>query len=441
MTKKKIQKRARKKINKKTTPKPPKGMFRKFFKGVHIEVKEVKGRTEDKNEDFFEKLGDVTEKIIKVKSSTKISQILENYDKTNITIGVLGGHSALDVCRGAKKLGFRTVAVCQKGREETYAKYYKARDDGRGIIDEIILVDKFKDIIKKDVQNKMRELNTIFIHNRYFWVYCDFKDIEKKFKVPIFGTRTMVKLEERDVPKNQYYLLQKAGIRIPKIFKNPKDIERLVIVKVAEAARGYERAFFFCNNEESYKKKSEELLAKKIITQEALKKAVIEEYIVGAQVNFNYFYSPLTEELELMGTDTRRQTNLDGLLRLPADVQLEVLKYLKPKLVETGHIAVTTKESILEKIFKIGEKFVETCKKEHPPGIIGPFALQGAVAAEEGKEELVIFDVSMRIPGSPGTISTPYSSYLHHESISYGERIAMEIKKAIEEDKLDWICT
>ena len=89
----------------------------------------------------------------------------------------------------------------------------------------------------------------------------------------------------------------------------------------------------------------------------------------------------------------------------------------------------------------IGEQFVETCKKEHPPGIIGPFALQGAVAAEEGKEELVIFDVSMRIPGSPGTLFTPYSGYLHQESISYGERIAMEIKRAIEEDKLDWICT
>ena len=126
---------------------------------------------------------------------------------------------------------------------------------------------------------------------------------------------------------------------------------------------------------------------------------------------------------------------------MPADIQLEVLKYLKPKLIETGHIAVTTKESILEKIFQIGEQFVATCKKEHPPGIIGPFALQGSVSAEEGKEELIIFDVSMRIPGSPGTASTPYSSYLYHDSISYGERIAMEIKKAIDDGKLDLICT
>lgn len=417
------------------------GLFDHLFKGIKIEIGKVKDSAGEKKEQVMDKVEEIGEKVLKLKPSIKVSQVLENYDKSAITIGVLGGHSALDVCRGAKKLGFRTVAVCQKGRDSTYSKYYKARPDGKGIIDEIIIVDKFGDIVKKEVQEKLIALNTIFIHNRYFWVYCDFNKIEKDFKVPIFGTRTMVKLEERDVPKNQYYLLQKAGIRTPKLYDDPKNIDKLVIVKVAEAARGYERAFFFCNNPESYKQKSEEMIKAKTITAEALKKAVIEEYIVGAQVNFNYFYSTLTEELELMGTDTRRQTNLDGLLRLPADIQLEVLKYLKPKLIETGHIAVTTKESILEKIFDIGEKFVAACKKEHPPGIIGPFALQGAISAGEGKEELVIFDVSMRIPGSPGTMFTPYSGYLHHDSISYGERIAMEIKKAIEEGKLDIICT
>jgi len=47
-------------------------------------------------------------------NSKQISKILENYDKNNIHIGVLGGHSALDVGRGAKKLGFKTVVVAAK---------------------------------------------------------------------------------------------------------------------------------------------------------------------------------------------------------------------------------------------------------------------------------------------------------------------------------------
>ena len=370
----------------------------------------------------------------------KIQEIVNSYDTDDLTIGVLGGHSGLDVCRGAKKHGFNTIAICQKGREKTYAKYYKTRD-GKGCIDETIVLDKFADITKPKVQEELREKNTIFIHNRYFWVYFDFKDIENNFNIPIFGTRSMLKLEERDVPKNQYYLLDKAGIRYPKIFKSPKDIDRLVIVKVNEAIRGYERAFFYATNYDDYKKKSEDMLKKKMITEDALKNAVIEEYIVGAQINFNYFYSVIDKELEIMGTDTRRQTNLDGLIRLPANEQLEVLKYLKPKIIETGHIAATTKESIIEKIFDLGEKFVKTTQKEHPPGIIGPFALQGAIAADKGREEMVVFDVSMRIPGSPLTRFTPHSGYLYGDSISYGERIAMEIKKAEEIDKLKEIVT
>ena len=162
-----------------------------------------------------------------------------------------------------------------------------------------------------------------------------------------------------------------------------------------------------------------------------LKKAVIEEYALGAHVNFNYFYSMIDNELELLGTDTRRQTNLDGLIRLPATDQIAALKFVKPKMIETGHLAVTVKESLLEKIFDIGERFVSAAKNAHKPGIIGPFALQGAVVADEGKEEIVIFDVSMRIPGSPGTMFTPYSGYLYHKPISVGERIAMEIKKEL----------
>ena len=370
----------------------------------------------------------------------KIQEIVNSYDTDDLTIGVLGGHSGLDVCRGAKKHGFNTIAICQKGREKTYTKYYKTRD-GKGCIDETIVLDKFADITKPKVQEELREKNTIFIHNRYFWVYFDFKDIENNFNIPIFGTRSMLKLEERDVPKNQYYLLDKAGIRYPKIFKSPKDIDRLVIVKVNEAIRGYERAFFYATNYDDYKKKSEDMLKKKMITEDALKNAVIEEYIVGAQINFNYFYSVIDKELEIMGTDTRRQTNLDGLIRLPANEQLEVLKYLKPKIIETGHIAATTKESIIEKIFDLGEKFVKTTQKEHPPGIIGPFALQGAIAADKGREEMVVFDVSMRIPGSPLTRFTPHSGYLYGDSISYGERIAMEIKKAVEARQLARIVT
>ncbi|MFH1444272.1 MAG: DUF1297 domain-containing protein [Candidatus Peregrinibacteria bacterium] len=116
-------------------------------------------------------------------------------------------------------------------------------------------------------------------------------------------------------------------------------------------------------------------------------------------------------------------------------------------MIETGHIACTVKESILEKAFDLGEKFVQATQNlpnnldPSGKGIIGPFALQGAVVAEEGKEDIVIFDVSLRIPGSPGTFATPYARYLYGETMSVGERIGMELKRAVKEGALEKVVT
>jgi 5-formaminoimidazole-4-carboxamide-1-(beta)-D-ribofuranosyl 5'-monophosphate synthetase len=176
------------------------------------------------------------------------------------------------------------------------------------------------------------------------------------------------------------------------------------------------------------------------IKPEGLKKAMIEEYVVGSHFNLNFFYSPVHGELELLGIDTRRQTNIDGYLRMPADVQLELLRMQQPSTIEVGHIACTLRESLLEQVFELGERFVHAVEKEYKDGLIGPFALQGAFV-EEGKEEFVCFDVSMRMPGSPGTRFTPYSEYLHRESVSFGRRVAMEIKEAEKMKMMDRITT
>lgn len=353
------------------------------------------------------------------------------------TISTLGSHSALDVCEGAKAEGFRTLVVAQRGREKTYLGPYKSRmrksGSGKareiGVVDEILLLDKFRDIVSERSLGFMKERGCIFVPNRSFAVYVGYDSIEKEFDVPVFGNKYLLRAEERDAPKNQYYLMEKAGIRTPKKFKTPEEIDRLCIVKVNEANRRYERAFFLADDVIQYRKRSTELMETGKIKEEDLKKAVIEEYIVGAHFNLNFFYSPVHEELELLGVDTRRQTNIDGYLRMPADAQLELLKMRQPSTIEVGHIACTLRESLLEQVFDLGERFVRAVQKEYKDGIIGPFALQGAIV-EEGKEEFVCFDVSLRMPGSPGTRFTPYSGYLHRESVSFGRRIAMEINDA-----------
>jgi len=366
----------------------------------------------------------------------EIKEVLNGYELGEVIIGVLGSHSALDICRGAKDMGFRTLVVCQKGREKTYDHYYRT-ENSCGIVDQTIVLDKFSDITEESVLRQMRENNVIFIPHRSFEVYVGFDRIEDDFLLPLFGSRSMLRAEERDAERNQYYLMEKGGIPYPRIYKSPEEIDRLVLVKAPEAQRKYERAFFFASSPAEFYKNSEQMLRDGKITEEGLKKAVIEEFVMGAQSNFNYFYSLLDERLELLGIDTRRQTNLDGILRLPASQQLEALKYIDVKAIEAGHIACTVKESLLEQIFDIGEKFVTVAKEEYPPGIIGPFALQSTFIPGPPEEKAVVFDISMRVQGSPGTRFTPYSGYRYEESLSVGKRVAMELRKGIQLNRLE----
>jgi len=357
-----------------------------------------------------------------------------------ITVGSIGSHSALDISKGAKDEGFKTIVVCQKGREKPYDKYYKTTGS-KGVVDETIILDKFKDIAKPEVVKKLNAKKTVFLPHRSFEVYVGYDAIENDFRVPLFGSRTMLRAEERNEAKNQYWLMDKAGIPRPKDFKNPKEIDRLVLVKVAEAQRTYERSFFLCSTPDEFKEKSMSLLDIGRITEAGLKAARIEEFVIGANVNFNYFYSPLEDRLELLGTDMRRQTNLDGILRLPVPEQAEVLKYVSASSIEAGHVACTVKESLLEEIFELGEKFVEASKRYFEPGIIGPFALQGTFLPGPPKERAVIYDISLRVQGSPGTKFTPYSGYLYREEMSVGRRIAIELKNALRKKKLKEVVT
>lgn len=360
---------------------------------------------------------------------------------SNITIAVMGSHSALDVCRGAKDMGFRTLVVVQKGRDKTYAKYYKSQND-LGCVDEIIELDKFFDILKPEIQKQLLKRNCIFIPHRSFEVYInDYSKIETKFKIPIFGNRFLLKIEERGVKPNQYDLLDKANIRYPKQFKDPKKIDRLVIVKVLEKERGFERAFFFAHSFEEYQTGVVHGLGLGKFNEQQLKSAIVEEFIVGVQVNFNFFYSPVNNRLELIGTDTRRQTNIEGLTKLPSHYEEDVTKIVGVKYEEAGHIAVTVLESLLEDAFDIAERFVEASKKMVPHGVIGPFGLQTMITPGPPKKEIIVFDVSPRMPGSPGIFATPYSGYLYGQNISMGKRVAMEIREAIEKGELEKVLT
>lgn len=374
-----------------------------------------------------------------------VSRALCAYDSKNLTLASIGSHSALDVAFGARAAGLKNLIITAKGRERTYTEHYAYRASPlpRGCVDATLELDTFPDILRDDVQLQLLARSVIFVPNRSFEVYLHQKHsydaIERGMRVPFFGNRYLLRAEERDEAANQYELLRAAGIRHPQQFASPSDIDRLVMVKAPHAKISFERAFFLASSEQEYCKVGARLIAEGTLTEVGLANAIIEEYALGPSVNLNFFYSPLLGELELCGTDTRRQTNLEGFKSVPPSA-LEAVRMLPMRMEEAGHIAATLTESMLEAAFDMGERFVLAARQARAPGVIGPFALQCIIVAGPPKE-FVCYDVSLRIPGSPGTRYTPYSAYRWGRDVSVGERIAMEIVMARDADRLFEILT
>ena len=307
-------------------------------------------------------------------------------------IGMIGSHSAEEIGVAAKSNGFRTVVVCQKGRDQLYTHYNKH------LYDEIIILDKFKDILLDEIQERLFELNTLWIPNRSFSVYVGYNEIENDFKIPLYGNRKILRVEERGFQRDQYWLLQQSGIRIPKSF-TPDTIDRLAIIKVQQKDNPLERAFFYANSPADYEKGSQSLLKEGVISEEDLKRATIEEFIIAPRFNANfqaYGMKELFGDLDLVGFDDRVQTNLSGLLNLPAKEQLKFNSTIINE--EVGHKGITMRESKKPLVYKAAELLLEGVKKYFPPRMIGLFSLQGAITETS---EFIVFDLSPRVPGAP----------------------------------------
>jgi len=379
-----------------------------------------------------------------------IVQVLEGYDPSKIRIATIGSHSALDVCDGAIEEGFQTLVFCEKGREAPYARYFRSvRDkDGRvvrGAVDDAIVLGKFEEVVSPKFQEHLRSLSGLFIPNRSFTSYVDLEAIEDDFRIPIFGSRNLLRTEEREFEKSYYWILEKAKLPTPEKFEQPRDIDGLAIVKLPHKVKKLERGFFTAASYQEFREKSQALLKQGVISEKDLKNARIERYIIGPIFNFDFFYSPIedgAEKLELLGIDWRFETSLDGHVRLPAEQQRTLNDAQRiPEYVVVGHNSATLRESSLNDVFAIAERYVKATQQHFPPGIIGPFTLQTAVDKDL---QFWVYDVSPRIGGGTNvhmSLGHPYGNALWRRPMSTGRRIAMEIRRGIEAARLGELVT
>ena len=357
-------------------------------------------------------------------ASDDISKILDNYDLDKIAIGTLGSHSALNIFKGAKEEGFKTVSICKKADAIIYKKFPLA--------DEIIFVKDFSELLNRGLQEKLRKLNTVLIPHGSFTAYLSTEQLTDSLYVPMFGNRQLLHWEAGRERQEKW--LSDAGLKLPKTFKKPEDIKGLAIAKLPGAKGG--KGYFLTNSAESFYRKTKEMVSRHLLSKEVVSKIHLQEYALGLNVYPHYFSSIMNGEVEFMGVDRRYESAVDAIGRIPASEQIEV--GISPTYTIVGNIPITLRESLLPELIRMGDNVQKTAKEKAPPGIIGPFCLETVIT---DNLEIYTFEISARIVAGTnvGIGTSPYAYLKHGENMYMGRRIALEIKQALKKGRLQQV--
>ncbi|NJE00505.1 formate--phosphoribosylaminoimidazolecarboxamide ligase [Thermococcus sp. JdF3] len=329
-------------------------------------------------------------------------------------VATYASHSALQILKGAKDEGFETVAFGNPRVKPLYMRYFPVADyfiEGTYPEEELL------------------ELDAVVIPTGSFVAHLGIELVEK-MRVPYYGNKEVLKWEsDRNLERKW---LERAKLRLPRVYDDPDGIDGPVIVKPFGAGGG--KGYFLAKSPGDFWKKAERL---GIRDKEDLGRVQIQEYVLGVPVYPHYFYSKLNRELELMSIDRRYESNADAIGRIPAKEQLDL--EINTNYTVVGNIPLVLRESLLMDVIEAGERTVKAAE-ELMGGLWGPFCLEGVFTEEL---EFVVFEISARIVAgtNPFVHGSPYSWLRYDEPVSTGRRIAMELKQGLEEDRLDEILT
>ncbi len=351
----------------------------------------------------------------------EISKILEKYDHKNLAIGTLGSHSALNIFKGAKEEGFKTVCICKEADTILYKKF--------PLVDKTITVEDFTELLNENLQEQLRRLNTVLVPHGSFTAYLSTREITDSLFVPMFGNRQLLHWEANREKQEEW--LRRAGLRLPKTFKKPEEINKLIIAKLPGAKGG--KGYFLADSYESFRKKVAEMVSRGLLTNHDVKDMHLQEYVLGVNVYPHYFSSVVNDDVEFTGVDRRYESAVDSIGRIPASEQLEI--GISPTYTIVGNIPLTLRESLLPELIRMGDNVQKTANALTPPGIIGPFCLETIIT---DNLEIYTFEISARIVAGTnvGIGTSPYAYLKYGPNMYTGRRIALEIKQALSKKRI-----
>ncbi len=358
----------------------------------------------------------------------RVKAVLNSYRPKEITIGTICSHSALQILWGARQEGFKTVGIIKPDRRPVYEAYAAARPDF------FIEVKDWDEILAPHVQRELAARNTIVVPHGSFVEYIGPSNIRGGFDIPLLGNRNTLEWEGDRSKQKQW--LELAGVKVPREFPSPQDIDRKVFVKFRGAKGG--KGFFTASTSEEYYRNLKDRIKLGLIKEADAEFFTIQEFLPGVRYYPHYFFSPLAGSigypvnngtLNHMGFDKRIEP-VDEAYRALPDVPPDFMDYTI-----TGNMMVTLRESLLPNIWAMGKGTIEASQQLMPPGMIGPFSLETFYHPTTG---FTVFEISARIVAgtNPFGQGSEYSIWTWGKPVSTGRRIAMEIKAAIQSGEL-----
>ncbi len=341
---------------------------------------------------------------------SKIDAIISEYRKPSIA--TICSHSSLQIFHGARQEGLKTIGICLRGREKIYEVFPLAKPD------EFVFVNSYSEIPESELVAR----DAILIPHGSFVEYTGEKIDD--LAVPVLGNRASL-VWERSREK-LFDWIYKAGLKTPKVFLDPRTIDRPAIVKFPGAKGG--QGYLVVNSYEEYRQKVGE------------KKAMVQEFLTGIRAYPHYFYSPLNKRgyrvssgtVELLGVDRRVESNADEIGRA-----IFAGAHAKMSFTVVANEPMVLRESLLPEYMETGKKVVEAADKLFG-GIPGPFCVETIIT---DNMEIYVFEISARIVAGTNIFSdsSPYSVFVYKKPMSMGRRIALEIRNAVKMKKLDEI--
>jgi 5-formaminoimidazole-4-carboxamide-1-(beta)-D-ribofuranosyl 5'-monophosphate synthetase len=353
-----------------------------------------------------------------------VDKILAGYDPKKLTIATIGSHTALQIFHGARQEGFKTLGIVLHKKRRVYDAFPRARPDA------YLTLHNYKELL--DHQDELIANNVILIPHGSFVEYVGAKLISEELKVPVFGNKASMEWETDRAIERKW--LKMAGCKVPRIYKDASEIDGPSIIKYY-GAKGGKDFFIVTNENDFYKKIKRRHLEDKTYT--------IQEFIIGARYYHHLFYSPLSKRgwpagrgaIELMGIDRRIESNIDELHRFGFTRDEMEDAGIVRSFVVTGNEPMVVRESLLDRVFEMGEGVVDTSIELFDPGLVGPFCLETILTPEL---EFYVFEISARIVAGTNLypLGSPYTPYLYPVSMSTGRRIARELKNAVKHGRL-----